>query len=77
MSLELDGRALYEALQQKRQQECLTRRDLVRLCGVTSPSITYLARGRSLSADSLLRAAAWLDRNPLDFAKQSGPPAAA
>ena len=70
-TLEVDGEAVYEALDRKRRRLRLLRRDVAALLGVSPPSYHYWSRGGGIAADALVRACIWLDRDPREFARDS------
>jgi len=59
-TLEVDGEAVFEALDKKRRHERLTRRALAEMLGVTHPAYTYWSRGGGINSDALIRALVWL-----------------
>lgn len=68
-TLEVDGEAVYEALDRKRRHLHLLRRDVAALLGVSPPSYHYWSQGGGIAADALVRACTWLDRDPREFAR--------
>ncbi len=70
--MELDSEAVFVALDQKRRQLKLRRKDVAAELGVAACTVTYWRAGGKLGSDAVLRACIWLGRDIADFIKQGG-----
>ena len=66
----IDTEALYTALDRKRRQQRMSRREVAEVLGVTPPSFTQWGQGQKMSADVVLRACHWLERDICEFSRQ-------
>jgi len=64
-----DAKALYAALDRKRQDEELTWQQLARAIGVSAATLTRTRDGGRLEVDGMLAMVAWLGRRVEDFVR--------
>jgi hypothetical protein len=67
--LELDGEALYQAIDQSRRRLRLRRKEVAAELGVAGCTYTLWGNGSKPGSDAVLRACVWLGRAITDFAK--------
>jgi transcriptional regulator with XRE-family HTH domain len=69
--MEVDPELLYVALDARRRQLGMRRKDVTAALGVRASCWTYWEHGGSPNADVLLRACAWLGQDVLSFVKKN------
>jgi hypothetical protein len=69
ITLELDRERIFRAIDEERQRRGMNRGQAAAELGFTAPVYTYWSQMRGFTADGLLRACYWLNRNPMEFAR--------